>query len=838
MSEVKFSIRNYKRQTNVFPNSRMTLAKCKSIGPYEIYDFLKEGSSSKIYLARSKYTNENVAIKAINKTPLQNDLDELLLITKQIETLKVLKHRNIVTLYEIYESKKYIYLVTEYLPGKDVIEKLIKKKRFSEDESLRIFFQLLDALTYMHKNNICHRNLRTEHILFDENNRPKIVGFGFSSFYESNKLIEGAYGSLCYACPEIIDETSYNPELADVWSLGVILYVLICGYLPFSDEDDNKNKILISKGKIDFPKEISNKLKDLLRHMLDINPQKRYTFQKILKHPWIKPYSEKILSQGINIHKIIYPVDERILNIIKEYGLDKNKVKNDLIMNKYNIGTGLYKQIVRVLLDLKIKNISDLWSEEFIAYRDDVKNKIDDGDQKYYEYIEQIDDKYRKKEDFINDFKAREDSIAERLIYLKEKKEELNVIKEQFDDEQGKNSITISDNENDNKKDTTHNNIATIKTKKKILPRTKTPLFNFGEKARETNYGTNNTNNNNMNNLLLNNDDDEIQIVYNNEKEVDIIKQFQEEQNQKLYENLIIEKPSIKRTISTPNLVKEKNTNNPPVINSTETFKISIKQKENLVQKILERKSQKNNYTTKYTGLYSNSIKTINTKTSLYSNINTKNTLFGNINTKNSLFSNINTKDTFVNNLNNLNNIYCGNVNNNSNEFKSLLSGNQLYTFNSNSNNNAKSLFRMTISKTNTKSHLSRGSLYDNYLKKNHPDNIRKTIFQKNKISGIIKENDESESENENENKSDEEIREDEEEEKEDKDELKQSYKLKYSLSFDDDDDDDENEENEDDMFLNNKEEDLKLFLDDENDEEMKELKKIYFNEQRLNKNF
>ena len=123
--------------------------------------------------------------------------------------------------------------------------------------------------------NICHRNIRTEHILFDKNNKPKIVGFGYSSFYEKNKKIKGAYGSLLYACPEMIDEKPYNPELADVYSLGVVLYVLICGYLPFCDEDNNRNKILISEGKIEFPKEMSNKLKDLLRHMLDKNPEKR-----------------------------------------------------------------------------------------------------------------------------------------------------------------------------------------------------------------------------------------------------------------------------------------------------------------------------------------------------------------------------------------------------------------------------------------------------------------------------------------------------------------------------------------------------------------------------------
>ena len=130
--------------------------------------------------------------------------------------------------------------------------------------------------------NICHRNIRSEHILFDKNNRPKIIGFGYSSFYEKKK-IEGSFGSLCYACPEIIDNSPYNPEIADVWSLGVILYALICGYLPFSDEVDNKNKILIENPKIDFPNEISNKLKDLIRHMLDKNLSKRYKINMDLK---------------------------------------------------------------------------------------------------------------------------------------------------------------------------------------------------------------------------------------------------------------------------------------------------------------------------------------------------------------------------------------------------------------------------------------------------------------------------------------------------------------------------------------------------------------------------
>ena len=218
-------------------------------------------------------------------------------------------------------------------------------------------------------------------------------------------------------------------------------------------------------------------------------------------------------------------------------------------------------------------------------------------------------------------------------------------------------------------------------------------------------------------------------------------------------------------------------------------FKLSItlEKKENLVEKILD----KNEIISKYNTNDSNSILNNNNKNSLYSNIN------------NSLYSNIN-------------NLKSGNKNK-SNIFKSLISGNSLYTFNNKVNNNdSKNLFRMTVSKTNCKSHLSRGSLYDDYLKKNHPENIRKTMLKKSLFSSISKIN-EGIKENESES-----------EEKKENEELKNILKLKYSLSFDDDD---ENEENEDDISLNNKEEDLKLFnlLDNENDEEIKELKKIYF---------
>ena len=404
----------------------------KNIGPYEIIEKLKDGGYSKIYKAKSCYTGDFVAIKAIDKMGFQESVEDVLLMIRQTEVLKILKHRNILSLYEIYESTKYFYLVMDYLPNGDLIEKIIKQKRFKEEEALSIFSQLVDALFYMHKNDICHRDIRTEKILFDKNNKPKIVGFSYSAFYTQGKKIRDSYGSLCYACPEIIQNDYYNPELADVWSLGVVLYVMICGYLPFSEDDDDKNKELIINGEVDYPPEISNKVKDLLKHMLDKDPNKRYNFQRIIKHPWFKPYNEATMTGGCNIYKMIYPIDERILKIIVIYGFKKNEIDMDLKQNKFNMGTGLYKQLTDKFLNMGFISNSDLCSEDFLQFRNDKENMITDGDKKYKKYITKILDKIKKVERYVNEYKRKEDKVVRDLesIYADAQAEEIKIQKQ------------------------------------------------------------------------------------------------------------------------------------------------------------------------------------------------------------------------------------------------------------------------------------------------------------------------------------------------------------------------------------------------------------------------
>ena len=387
----------------------------KNIGPYELIEKLKDGGYSKIYKAKSFYTGDFVAIKAIEKMSFQESPEDVLLMVRQAEVLKILKHRNLINLYEIYESQKFFYLIMDYLPNGDLIEQIIKKKRFQEQEALAIFSQLVDALYYMHKNEICHRDIRTEKILFDKKNKPKLVGFSYSTFYTKGKKIRESYGSLCYACPEIIQNDYYNPELADVWSLGVVLYVMICGYLPFSDDDDEENKYLIINGKVEYPPQISNKVKDLLKHILEVDPNKRYTFQKIIKHPWFKPFDEQTLTGGCNPYSMIYPVDERILKLIVIYGFNKKEVDKDLKQNIFNCRTGLYKQLTDKLLYMGFTSFSDLCSDDFMKFSRDKENIISDGEVKYKKYINKILEKIKKVERYIEDYKGKEDKIIKDL---------------------------------------------------------------------------------------------------------------------------------------------------------------------------------------------------------------------------------------------------------------------------------------------------------------------------------------------------------------------------------------------------------------------------------------
>ena len=438
----------------------------KSIGPYEIKQKTNDGGYSKVYLGKSKYTNDNVSIKIIDKSTFIKNPDDLLLVKNEIDILKILKHRNILTLYEIFESNQYIYLVTEHLSS-ELLNLILNKKRLNEQDAAKIFVQLVDALQYAHKMQICHRDIRVEHVMFDNNNIPKIIDFGYSSFYRKGHTLQEPIGSLSYACPEIIQQRSYDPELADVWSLGVCLFVMLCGYLPFSEEDDEQNNKLICSGKIDYPKEIGNICKDLLKKMLEVNPKKRLNFLKISRHPWVKQGKEVKIIGGFSTYEMVYPVDERLLKIIKEFGIDPSKVEAELKANKFTSNTGLFKLLVKKSLELKFGTISDFTTNAFVEYMKDKKYLIEGGEQKYTEFLNKTEEKNSKVQKTIFEYKKKEDNVINKLEELKLVKDDTdnNIVKENNKKEDNLKNLKVMKDDNELVKNTS--NIHSLATNKK-----------------------------------------------------------------------------------------------------------------------------------------------------------------------------------------------------------------------------------------------------------------------------------------------------------------------------------------------------------------------------------
>ena len=430
----------------------------KSIGYYDIKEKISEGEFSKIYLGISKYTNDKVAIKIINKLSFMKHPDDIILVKNEIEVLKILKHRNILTLYEIYESNKYIFIITEYL-SQELITILLNKKRLSESDAQMLFIQLVDAFQYMHKLQICHRDFRLEHIMLDSNNIPKIIDFGFSSFYKRGEELEEPVGSLSYACPEIIQQKKYEPELADVWTLGVTLYVMVCGYLPFSEEDDKKNNELIIEGKVEYPSEIGNICKDLLKKMLEVDPKKRINLLKISRHPWVKGCKEIKIIGGYNIYDMVYPIDERLINLIKQYDIDTKKLEEDLKNNKYNNITALFKLLIKKSLSLGYGTISDFTSNAFVEYMKNKDKVIPDGEQKYKEYLNKIQEKNNELIKNVSLYKLKQENVIKQLNELKN-----NNIKEENNEEE-KNDVNAKDNNNNDKTEIRNDSIKKLEEK-------------------------------------------------------------------------------------------------------------------------------------------------------------------------------------------------------------------------------------------------------------------------------------------------------------------------------------------------------------------------------------
>ncbi|KRG00790.1 mucin-5AC isoform X3 [Drosophila mojavensis] len=252
---------------------------------FDIIKKLGQGTYGKVQLGINKETGQEVAIKTIKKCKIEAEAD-LVRIRREVQIMSSVQHPNIIHIYEVFENREKMVLVMEFAAGGELYDYLSERKVLSEEEARRIFRQVATAVYYCHKHKICHRDLKLENILLDEHGNAKIADFGLSNVFDDQRLLGTFCGSPLYASPEIVEGTPYQGPEVDCWSLGVLLYTLVYGSMPFDGSNFKKLVKQISQGDYYEPRQ-PVRASTLIRDMLTVSPQKRATIEQICSHWWV-----------------------------------------------------------------------------------------------------------------------------------------------------------------------------------------------------------------------------------------------------------------------------------------------------------------------------------------------------------------------------------------------------------------------------------------------------------------------------------------------------------------------------------------------------------------------
>lgn len=256
-------------------------------GKYEMGRLLGKGTFAKVHHARNIMTSESVAIKVISKDQVKKEgLMEQ--IKREISVMRLVRHPNVVEIKEVLATKQKIFFVMEYVKGGELFAK-VARGRLREEVARKYFQQLISAVDFCHSRGVSHRDLKPENLLLDENGDLKISDFGLSALPEhlrNDGLLHTRCGTPAYVAPEVLRKKGYDGGKADIWSCGVILYVLLAGFLPFQDENLMKMYTKIFKAEYEFPPWFSHESKRLISRLLVANPEKRITIPALMRVPW------------------------------------------------------------------------------------------------------------------------------------------------------------------------------------------------------------------------------------------------------------------------------------------------------------------------------------------------------------------------------------------------------------------------------------------------------------------------------------------------------------------------------------------------------------------------
>ncbi|CAM9123030.1 unnamed protein product, partial [Ectocarpus fasciculatus] len=317
----------------------------KVVGSYLLGKTVGEGTFGKVKLAVHVPTGEKVAVKILEKNRIKDQAD-VRRVNREIKILKKAKNSNVIQLYEVIDTSSAIYLMMENADSGELFDYIVQHRHVAEIQACKFFHQLIDGVEALHRYEITHRDLKPENLLLK--NSPngfivKIVDFGLSNTHEGGKLLSTACGSPCYAAPEMIAGHKYFGPLADIWSIGVILFALVCGYLPFEDPNTSALYKKILSGEYKPARWLSSEVKDLIRKILEVDPKKRYTIDHIKRHPWYNMVNESAIPKDL-AHESSSNAEfrkETLLSVDKA-GFDSQAVNDAVSSNCCNSLSALY----------------------------------------------------------------------------------------------------------------------------------------------------------------------------------------------------------------------------------------------------------------------------------------------------------------------------------------------------------------------------------------------------------------------------------------------------------------------------------------------------------------
>ena len=328
--------------------SPRSAAGSKTVGNYLLSHTLGEGTFGKVKAGVHLLTGEKVAVKVLEKERIL-DKGDIKRVTREIQILKHIRHPNIVHLLEVIEKPRHIYLVTEHVSGGELFDFIVAHGRLQETQACHIFRQIIQGVDACHAMGVAHRDLKPENLLIDEDGNIKIIDFGLSNTFDGpDALLRTACGSPCYAAPEMIAGRRYSGATADMWSLGVCLFAMLCGYLPFEDPDTGALYKKIMAGTYKVAPFVSSEAADLIRGMLTTEPAQRFGVSEIHAHAWMRHRCATPLEPPLTLHPervpgvLQMPIEEGPLREIEAFGFSREYCTQCLAARKRNHITATY----------------------------------------------------------------------------------------------------------------------------------------------------------------------------------------------------------------------------------------------------------------------------------------------------------------------------------------------------------------------------------------------------------------------------------------------------------------------------------------------------------------